>query len=282
MKKVTKYDFNRFNSKDDIHRFILSQANRHPEVFDPEIYLPPRREINKKVVYPYNLPIYIHIRFPTGKYNFFHFNILMIKEICRLEIPTSKEKLIYLEMCRENFHLLTGDDPDKFVYYWIKPKPMYLLTGDKNINPEFQEKRREDKEQNKYCMDSFLEKLEKLIVYYKSLLAIETKYCIPSSGMDALDKVIQQKEKVIEPIQWLQSERQFSWLIEQLADQGYIKSENKWVNAAKHFINKNGKEFNADSLNSKASDNRDLPEKNLSLPLKKIHSIVKKIPSNKE
>ncbi len=82
-------------------------------------------------------------------------------------------------------------------------------------------------------------------------------------------------------IQWMGSERQLAWLIEQLAAQGYISQDKKWSLAASHIVNREGKQFDANSLNSKAAEFRECKENELPLPNQRIQDIVKKIPPEK-
>jgi hypothetical protein len=245
---------------------------KHPKYIEPQ---DPYYSVQSPL--PSDYPPYNPIKFPSGNYNFYNFDIDLIQENCDKQIKTIKEQVKYLEECKVKWEYFKGNRKLGMVLWQDVPE---REVADDGSVIERDVKTRELV--YKHLQENFIAGLARYIKYKKSLLSLEEKYNIPNAEIMALCKTVNGREKAIEPFQWLQSERQFAWLIDQLADQGYIDPKNKWINAVNHFVNREGKKFRADSLNSKAAESRDLPEKNLSIPLQKVHDVIKNIPTDKE
>jgi hypothetical protein len=246
--KFNKNDFYDFDENDKFHLQMAKDFEDDDNAIDPECC---------EGSMPSDYPIYSIIKYPSGKYNFFHFNIFfIIRHIA--DLPTIKEQVKYLEECKAKFdYKIDFSDLWSFIIWQD-----VIGKSDKSSESSLKETYKEEFEKYenlslpksgiKYsgddCLDIaalhieiFLVEIEKLTTYKKNLLSIEEKYGIPEKRLSELVGQAIEAEKTIKPIDqihWTGKHSQLVYLVKRLQDEGFLsKAQDIVPMIEKHFCN---------------------------------------------
>jgi len=245
--KFNKDDFYNFDENDKRHLHIAKNFESDDEAIDPDSW---------EGAIPSDWPIYSKIKYPSGKYNFFHFNIFFIMRHLA-DLPTIKEQVKYLEECKAKFdYKIDFSDLWSFIIWQDVHKKGVEFTGLglKAIKEEFEqyENLSLPKSGIKYSADPvldsaairieiFLVEIEKLTKYKKNLLSIEEKYGIPEKRLSELVGQAIEAGKAIKPIDqihWTGKHSQLVYLVKRLQDEGFLsKAQDIVPMIEKHFCN---------------------------------------------